>query len=268
MSNNGKTHFNVSPVAGSVPFNVNGVSFLSTNVQEALAEARDRKVWTLSTTATTASGTKTLVEADNSLQIFTGAASGYSIVLPSGTTLFNGRKFELINTTSQVITVKDGSGSALFTLAQNSIGNCTLQSNSTVAGVWIAWQVLLSSTASGIINYNLTSSTSFATTSTTNVVITGFTLTPQAGTYGCWYNAHSFLTTTPKTHWWSFFKNGTKVADSEREQDTAHSNQGMVDTTMSVLSFSGSETIDVRVRTKNGTLTIYDRSMILIRLGT
>lgn len=259
---------NISPVARSVPFDPTSVSFTSTSVQEALQEARDRKVWTLSTTAITASGTKNLTEADNSLQIFTGSASGYSIVLPDATTLFNGRKFELVNNTNNTINIKDNTGSVLFTLSQNSIANCTLQSNSTAAGVWISWQVLLSSTASGIINYNIFTSTNFSTTSTSDVIITGFTLTPQAGTYACWYNASSFLNTTPKTHWWSFYQNGVKVARSERSQDTAHSNTGMVDPTMAVLVFNGSETIDVRVRTQNGTLQINDRTMILIRLGT
>ncbi len=39
MSNNGKTHFNISPVARSTPFDNTSNTFISTNVQAAIEEA-------------------------------------------------------------------------------------------------------------------------------------------------------------------------------------------------------------------------------------
>lgn len=262
-----------SSVSSSVPFdNVAAPSFASTDVQAAIKEIREQPVFNSATQATTAAGTRTLTVTDLYTQFFTGSAAGYSIQLPNatlfpGNTPPNSAYFQLFNTTAQTIQVKDGSGANLFTLAQNSVAFIWLQSNPNAAGVWVYTQTSIS-TASGIITYNLTSSTTFSTTSITDVVITGFTLTPQAGTYGCWYNGASLLTTTPKTHWWSFYKSGSQIADSERSQDTAHSNQNMADSTMSIVQFNGTDTMDVRVRTQNGTLSIDQRSMLLIRLGT
>lgn len=122
--------------------------------------------------------------------------------------------------------------------------------------------------AGGISNYNIVSSTAFTTSSQTDVVITGLTVTPASGTYAVWYNAESFYTTTPKSHWWSVYKAGAQIADSLRFQDTAHSNQNMADSTMTIVQVNGSQAIDVRVRCDtSGSLTVNQRSLLFIRLG-
>jgi hypothetical protein len=221
-------------------------------------------------TATTLNGTLTLTITSSKFQVLTGTATGYSVVLPDATTLLNGWKYELANTSNQVVLVKTNDGATLFTLDRISTAYVALINNGTAAGTWVFWQVLTSSIASGIINYTVVSSTAFASTNRTDPyqLITGFQVTPQAGTYGCWYNATVFYTTTPKAHYWAFFKAGVKIAESDRQQDTAHSDQTMVDSTMSVTSFNGSETMDVRVKCANtGTLTVNSRTMILIRIG-
>jgi hypothetical protein len=217
---------------------------------------------------TTLNSTNNLTATQNAALILSGTATGYSVVMPNATQLLQGQKYEIYNTSNQVVLIKDNSGTTIVTLGQNSTAYGYLQSNGSAAGVWIWFQILNSSIASGIISYTLTSSTPFTTASTTDVVITGFSLTPQAGTYGVWYNSESFQTTTPRFHYWSLFLAGSKITDSERTQDTAHSNQNMVDTTMTIVSFNGSQTCDVRVRTENGSLTINARSLLLIRLGT
>jgi hypothetical protein len=228
------------------------------------------RVATPTSTATTLNGTLTLTAASTSLQIITGTATGFSIVLPAATSLANGWKYEFSNTTSQLVTVKTNGGATLFTLDRISTAYITLRDNSTAAGTWIFWQVLTSSIASGIINYNTVSATAFTSTNRTDPyeLITGFQLTPQAGTYACWYNASVYYTTTPKAHFWAFHRAGTIVSDSMRQQDTAHSNQTMMDGTMTILSFDGSQTLDVRVKCDNtGALTVNARSLIAIRIG-
>lgn len=265
-----------SPVAESVPFN--DALFSATEVLAAIKEVRARheikavigaQVYQLTTTATTLNGTLALTATSTVLQFLTGTATGYSVVMPNATGLTNGQFYIITNTTSNVVSVKNNGGTELFQLSQNSIGYLYLQTNSTANGVWVYYQILASSTASGIINYNLTSTTPFATSSTTDVVITGFTLTPQAGTYAVWYNASVLHTTTPIGHFWSLYRAGVQIADSLRQQDTAHSNQVMVDSTMAVVSFNGTQTIDVRVRRgTSGTLTVNARSLILVRLGS
>jgi len=256
-------------VARQVPFDITTLKgFLSgqENVQGALEDLRDRTIFISSSTATTTSGTLTLTNASRSLQYITGTATGYSVVLPNATTLSVGMHYQIINTSSRPVNLKDTGGNILMIVGQNSIGYVWLQSNGTANGTWVYWQVI-TNTATGIVSYNLISSTAFNTTSTTDVLITSFTITPQAGTYAVWYNAKSYLTTTPKAHWWTIYKAGVAIADSERQQDTAHSNQSMMDSTMTILQVDGSQTVDVRVRTQNGTLTINQRSLLLIRLG-
>jgi hypothetical protein len=121
--------------------------------------------------------------------------------------------------------------------------------------------------ASGIRNYQIVSSTLFSTISTSYVVITGFNVTPQEGKYAIWYNASILYTTTPILHYWALFKGGVIIEDSERIQTTSRSNQAMVDTTMTVAEFNGSELLDVRVRCgTSGTYQVSDRTLILIRL--
>lgn len=214
-----------------------------------------------------ANSTLTLTVVSHTHLRFTGTTAGQIVRLPVATTLIKGWRYEFSNASNKTIQVQDGAGVNLFVLDSNSKAFLELADATTTAGTWFFWQVLANSIASGVINYNIVSSAAFNTTSITDVLITGFQFTPQAGTYACFLNAASHLTTTPKAHWWSFYRGGTKMADSERTQDTAHSNQNMVDTTMTVAYFDGAQTLDVRVRTSNGTLTIKSRTMLLIRLG-
>lgn len=275
-----KAYVASTQVASSTPFdNSVGDGFIGSDVQSILQELRDYTIYDSQTTATTLNGTLTLLSpvgggqdggngsTSTTLQFLTGTATGFSVVMPNATTLSVGAHYKIDNTSSQTVTIKDGSGAALFTLGQSSIGELTLQLNGSSAGTWVWWQTSID-VASGIITYNLTTQTPFTTTSTTDVVITGFSVTPQAGTYGIWFNGEATLSTTPKTHWWSIYVGGVQISDSERSQDTAHSTQTMSDSTMTIFQVNGSQAIDVRVRTQNGTLEIDNRSLLLIRLGT
>jgi hypothetical protein len=220
-------------------------------------------------TTTSTNGTLILTVNSSFLQILTGTATGYSIVLPDATTLINGWRYEVENTSNQTILIKNKAGTLLLTISAGEIAFVTLQSNSTLAGTWIVWSIF-SNTANGILNYTLDDQNPFVTSvrSPSYDLITGFSLTPQAGKYSLWYNASVYYTTTPKAHWWAFYKAGVQETGSIRTQDTAHSNQNMVDNLVDVISFNGSESIDVRVSCDNtGTLTVNSRTLVLIRLG-
>lgn len=202
-----------SPVAPGVPFLNASTSFYYDNVEDAIIENRQLVTYDPSFVTTSLNGTSNLVYTNKTLQIVTGSATGHSIVLPNATTLFNGRKYEIANQSSNPIAIKDFSGASLFNLNPQSVAMMTLQDNSTTAGVWIS--VVVSTIASGIQSYNLISSTPF-TTSVRNPsfdVITEFSLTPLSGTYGCWYSSSSYYTTTPKSHYWAFYKAGVKITD-------------------------------------------------------
>ena len=257
-----------SPVAPGVPFLNASTSFYYDNVEDTLIETRQLITYDPEFITTSLNGTTNLVYTNKTLQIVTGTQTGHSIVLPNATTLFTGRKYEVANQSSQPISINTFGGSSLFNLNPQSVAMLTLQDNTTTAGVWIS--VVVSTIASGIQSYNLISSTPFTTSvrNPTFDIITGFSITPLSGTYGCWYSSASYYTTTPKSHFWAFYKAGVQVADSLRSQDTAHSNQNMMDTTQSIIQFNGSQALDVRVACDNtGSLTINQRSMLLIRLG-
>lgn len=216
---------------------------------------------------TTLNGTLTLTASSNYMNDFFGTATGYKIKLPVATTLPTGWKYELNNLTNQTIAVQYQDGTSFFTLSQNSTAFVTLQDNTTSNGAWIAWQVLNSSTASGVISYNLISTTPFNTTSATDVIVTGFTVTPQAGTYGVWFSSDANLSANNSIGQYVIFKNGVAVADSRRQVQGSSSNFKTQLSTLAIFQATGSEAVDVRVNITSGTFTVNQRSLLLIRLG-
>lgn len=254
--------------AEHVPFSNSGTSFLESDVEGALLEVRKRVSNDLTSTETTASGTLTLTNTSNSLQVLTGTAAGFSVVLPDATTLKAGHFFEIPNTSNQSVTIKTNGGATLFTLGQTSIAFIRLETNGTAAGTWIYFQVFFSSLASGIVNYSNTSSTLFTTTSNTDVLITSFTITPQAGTYAVWSNLSASTSQGSRQVTMSLYKAGTAVTDSIREQTSPASNQKFTNSVLSTITVDGTQAIDVRVKVSASTLSIFDRTLLLIRLGT
>jgi hypothetical protein len=105
---------------------------------------------------------------------------------------------------------------------------------------------------------------SFATTSTTDVVVTGFTATPIAGVYLVLVNIRVSNSSTAVV---SIYQNGSRVAHTERHVSFSVINTLGLMATQGILTVNGSEAVDVRVRTGGGTLTVTDRSLILVRLG-
>ena len=94
-------------------------------------------VQTPESTATTASGTLTLTNSSNTVQILTGSATGYSVVLPSATTETVGQVYEIYNASTQNVTIKDNANTTIHTLIPGSSYKLTLQINGTAAGTWL-----------------------------------------------------------------------------------------------------------------------------------
>jgi hypothetical protein len=258
-------------VAASVPFDNAGIPYTATDVEAALTEIRNETVLNFQSTATTTNGSLTLVAppTNYTAQFLTGSATGFTVNMPSATTLFNGIYYRLYNTSSQPITVNDGAGNTLFTLAQSSIGFVTLESNTTTAGTWINWQSTINN-ASGIVNYNIVSSTAFSTSSTSDVVITGFTVTPQAGTYAVWVNGSWTPQAGPvNLETVTIYRAGAAITDSIRSISPVQSLNPLLMCTQTIASVNGTQAIDVRINSSSGqNLTVNQRSLLLIRLGT
>lgn len=263
-------HIHITPVARSVPFDIttNPQGFLSgeENVQAGLESLRNHTIYISNSTATTASGTLTLTNTDKSLQYLTGTATGFSVNLPDATTLVKGAHYQIINTSSQPVNTNNNSNVLLQIVGQNSIGYYWLQDNSSAAGVWVYWQVI-TNTATGIVSYNAISSTAFNTTSTTDVLITGASLTPQAGTYAVWFNSTNSNTTNNSVNTITLYKAGSAITDSPRTFQTGSSNMTFLIATQTIINVNGSELVEAYAKTTTGTFTINGRSLLLIRLG-
>lgn len=257
-------------VASSTPFDeTTGKGFqqpTATDTQSAIEHLRDHTIYDSRTQATSAAGTLTLTSADLNLQYLTGTAVGYSVKMPDATTLALAAYYQIINTSSQNVTVKDGNNGTLFTLSQNSIGFLYLQLNGSAAGTWIWWQTSYN-VASGVVTYNVVSSVNFATSAAVDTLITGMTVTPQAGTYGIWYNAQNTGTGSGQQLDCTIYKGGSAITDSLRSNLSTSGTHIFQNSTMTIAQFDGTQACDIRVDANGNSMTIGQRSMLLIRLG-
>ena len=254
-------------VASSTPFdNTTGQSFNSTDVQLALEELRQHPVWDEDNFTTSAAGTATLTSANKGFIAIAGSAAGYSVVMPSALTLFKGQQYEIANQSSQPITIKDNSGATLFTLSQTSIGYLTLQAQGSAAGTWVYWQVYLN-TASGIVSYNIVSSTNFSSSANTDTLITGMTITPVAGTYAIWFGAQNSGTGAGQQLDCTLYNNGSAIIDSKRSNLSTSGTHIFENSTQTIAQFNGAGACEARVNPNGNSFTIGARSMLLIRLG-
>lgn len=211
-------------------------------------------------------GIKTLVYSDTTTYLITGSTTGQIIKLPDATNIQIGYRVEIFNQSSQPITLQNNAGTTLIVMSQFSVTKAMLQTSGTVAGSWLLDQLILS-VAGGLINYNTVSSTAFVTTSTTDVLITGFSITPEPGTYAVFYSSSASATQNNTNVNHSVYKNGTIVTNSVRTTQTVSANFIFQQTTQTVISLNGTESVDIRVSTSLGTLTVNNRSLLLLRLG-
>lgn len=252
--------------SNSLPFDNTANQYASDKAQTAIEEARSfpwpQRIRYVENQITPANNdTITLLATSNSLQIINGTATGVKVKLPNATTLNQVHVYEIINNSTNTITIIDNGNNILTTIIGKSANQIRLINNSTTNGVWF----IAESFANGITNYVLDDNVAFNTTSSNYVIIPNFSITPISGKYAVFYNASSFIS-TGQEHFWAIHVNGVIQNDSIRSQFPSSGNKTMVDATIDQLTFSGSEAITIGVRTLGGTLTINARTLILIRL--
>jgi hypothetical protein len=254
-----------NPVAAQIPFDILNTSLRKENLQEISEELRKQTVYDPEHTVTTLDGELNLDNTSSTLHFFTGTGLNFHINLPNATTLFEGQSYILVNESTASISIRDTADVEIFELLAESIAILFLQDNSTSAGVWVGY--IVSGFATGILSYNITNSIDFSTTSSTDALITGFTVTPVAGRYAVWFNARMQSSQGAATNNWRVYKDGVGVSDSDRGARFGAANTDFPCSTQTVISINGSQAVDVRVRRTGGTLTVYDRTITLIRLG-
>jgi hypothetical protein len=213
-------------------------------------------------------GSLYLTNESHSLQFFTGTGAGYKVYLPDATTVTTGLKIELANTTSYPIDIYTKGGLLQFTLSQNATATVTLQLNADQNGVWIATQTMIATIASGLISYKVISSTPFSTNSNADVLISEFAVTPEAGTYAIWFSADSVITANNALAYYTVYKGGASIIDSKRTIQGSSSNFKSQMGTLTISQFNGGQQADTRIAITSNYLTVNQRTLLLIRLGT
>lgn len=264
-----KSFVSSTQVASSTPFDeTTGHGFnnpAATDVQAALEHLRQHTIYDSRTQATAAS-TVTLTSADLNLQYFTGTTANQILQMPSASTLALAAFYQIINQSTQSITINDGSGALLFSLDSSSIGFLTLQLNGSTAGTWVWWQVK-TSVASGIITYNITSTTAFATSANVDTLITGMSVTPANGTYGIWYSATVTGAGAGQTIDTTIYAGATAITDSIRHDSSPSGTHIFTTSTQTIRTFDGATTCNIKVDANGNSMTVNNRSMLMIRFG-
>lgn len=252
-------------VASSVPFDNVGNKINATEVQSALSELRKEDVLSIIPVVTSLNGNYNILKDNSNIHAVEGSATGFTITLPDATTLFLGRRFEILNKSSESIEVLDNDGTLLTTLINGDIGVVTLESNPDPAGTWIV--SIISSSAKGITSFSIGSSTTFTTTSATDVLVTGMSVTPDTGRYGLWFSADTEIAQNNKLAEVVIYINGSVVERTRRVVQGVSSNFKSALITIAEVSVNGSEQLDVRVNISGGSLDVNQRRLLLIRLG-
>jgi len=120
----------------------------------------------------------------------------------------------------------------------------------------------------------ISATASATTTSTTDVLMTGMTITPVSGTYKVMFSSTISSNTTGSTITISIYSNGTQVAHSVRAltpQFTtgvlASASINMNVTTQAMVTVSGTQAIEIRWKIAGGgTATVNQRAMDVFRM--
>jgi hypothetical protein len=130
-----------------------------------------------------------------------------------------------------------------------------------------AINALAASVAGGIQNYNIISSTPFASSAMVDTLITGMTITPVSGTYAVMYNAENTGSGSGASLNCIIYKAGTLIADSLRKAASPAGTHEFTSATQTVAQFNGTQACDVRINPNGTACTVNQRSLLLIRLG-
>lgn len=118
------------------------------------------------------------------------------------------------------------------------------------------------------VGYNsVNASGDITTTSLTDVVATGMTITPTAGTYIVLFSSDMKNSSNNRTMNYSIYVNGVQVANSQRINSVNNNIDRNVAHTSSVVTVNGSEAIDIRWRTSGNTATMGNRILTLLKVS-
>ena len=118
----------------------------------------------------------------------------------------------------------------------------------------------------GIVNSEVTSTSSTSTTSSSYSTIGGMTSTPAAGTYMVTFSATAYNSNANIDMTIGIHKAGTLVASSVRLENGNASNKRFTCHTQALVTVNGSQAIEVKYKTASNTFYMLERSMILVKV--
>ena len=282
VQNNGKLRAGTATVPGNIGFHFAFAASASAMLIESLTNT-DSASATHFMTARNAATTVSNV----SIEAFSLTGANCEMVFRTGATgqdTYGTRRMTIMNTGNvgigiaipvtlldvagtirgQIIRTGNGSAGAKTMEFSNAAGIGTFSWNPTTTRTLTFPDVTGTVVVDGPPSFYASSATSFATTSATDVVVTGMTLTPGAGTYYVSY-CGQHLNSAGGTQRVTIYSNGVAVAESAFDQSTGSGNTNVTPCTARV-TVAAAQAIDVRVRTSAGTLTIVSRNFTLIKV--
>lgn len=125
----------------------------------------------------------------------------------------------------------------------------------------------LDATVSGLVTSIVEGTGTITTTSTTDVLATGMTLTPGAGTYIVWWTGSVTNSNNNGSDFMSVYANGVQAASSERTYNRANTSTTNSFACMARVTVAAGQTIEGRWRVSTGTGTMLQRSLVLLRVA-
>lgn len=123
----------------------------------------------------------------------------------------------------------------------------------------------------GLVSSEVTSSSNTSTTSTSYTQVNSISSTPAAGTYMVSFTASGKGNSDDQEMQVCIYNDGSAVAHTERdygfEADANNNDRRFAIHTQALVTVNGSQTIDVRYKTNTGTFSIYERSMVLLKVS-
>ena len=120
--------------------------------------------------------------------------------------------------------------------------------------------------------FEASSATDTTTSSTSDVLATGMTLTPGAGDYLVWFSSSVEANTTGTNQYVSIYQNGSQVAHTEREiytEGSINNTSFPIATHAHIISLGASQSIEIRWRTTGiSTATMHERTLVLQKIDS
>lgn len=218
--------------------------------------------------------TDTLTNKTLTAPIISTISNTGTLTLPTSTDTLVGRTTtdtltnKILNSSTNTITTdKLRSATTIIDIASATApasGQILTATSSTVA----AWQ---NPGISAITNVPITATTATSTSSTSYITIVGMTTTPASGKYLVTFSSSGSTNNGGNDCDYAIHIDGDIVSHSRRSfayMGAAHTNDYIVAMhTQAVITVNGSQAINVKYQISNGTFTLLERSMILLKLS-